>query len=59
MKPQPRRLWTSSWMPRVLTILIGIAIAEITGWPWRVFLALAAAVVLVGWVIELLTKKGR
>ena len=56
---QPSRLWASSWMPRVLTVLIGIAIAELTGWSWRVFLALLAAVVLVGWVIELSTKKGR
>ncbi|MCY4645752.1 MAG: hypothetical protein OXE73_02540 [Gammaproteobacteria bacterium] len=55
----PSRLWASSWMPTVLTILIGIAIAELTGWSWRVFLALAAAVVLVGWLIGLLTKKRR
>jgi len=49
-KPSKSRSW-------VAIILLGIAVAEITGWSWRVFLPLAAAVFLVSWVIEQLTKK--
>ena len=46
-------------LARVIAILVGVIVAEVTGWSWRVFLSLAIAAVLVAWVAELVTKRRR
>jgi hypothetical protein len=46
-------------LSRVIAIIVGVIVAEVTGWSWRVFLLLAVAAFLVAWVAELVTKRRR
>lgn len=46
-------------LARVIAIIVGGVVAEVTGWSWRVFLPLAVAAFLVAWVAELVTRRRR
>ena len=57
-RADPGRAMTKH-LARVIAIIVGGVVAEVTGWSWRVFLPLAVAAFLVAWVAELVTRRRR